>query len=265
MSAFLEIIKSNIKNRLAYRFDFFMDTLFQPILFIVIQIIWIAVYSLNNISEINGFTLQDTITYAALSAIVNIFIYSSVLNIVGQHISSGDFSKFVVLPIHYLKFQTAQAIGAKIPSWLFKAPLVLILLILVFNIQFTSNIALWLVFGLSVLISFLLYNTFMFLIGLFTFWEDAYWTLEMLAGAILVFFSGELLPLEFYPPFLRTVVEILPFKHIYYSPIMVLLGKYTLFESLIIVFQQLIFLAVLIIASDLLLKFAMKKFTSQGG
>jgi ABC-2 type transport system permease protein len=103
------------------------------------------------------------------------------------------------------------------------------------------------------------------MVSLLTFWEEAYWTLSMFSWALISFFGGSLLPLEFYPGFLRPLVDVLPFKYMSYSPVMIYMGRMSTMGSLLVFLNQIFFTLVFYLIARILFNVGRKKFTSQGG
>jgi len=264
-NTYYETVKIALKDRMAYRLDFLVDMLINPFVFLIVQFLWTTIYAFNAVSTIQGFTLQETITYFAISQIVGFFVWTWIVGMVGEVIKFGDFARYVLMPVDFFWSMISEAFGNKLPSMLIKAPVLLLLLKLFFDIIINTNPVYLIMFIMSLLMSFLLYNVFFFIMGLLTFWQESYFLFELLGVAALNFFSGALIPLDFYPGFMKTIVNILPFKYIYYSPIMIYLEKFTINESLSILFQQLIAFIILYFIAKLLFRIGRKKFTSQGG
>lgn len=265
LNTYFETAKISLKNRMAYRLDFLVDMLINPFVFLIVQFIWTTIYSFNAVSVIKGFTLNETITYFAFSQIVGYFVWTWITGAVGEIIKYGEFARYALMPVDFFWSIVSEMFGGKLPSMLIKAPLLLLLLKLFFNVSLNFNPVYLLMVFASLMISFLIYSTFFFIMGLFTFWQESYFLFELLGVALLNFFSGSLLPLEFYPDFMKGIVNVLPFKHIYYSPIMIYLEKYTIMESISVLLQQLVSFFILYLIAKWVFNIGRRKFTSQGG
>ncbi|MBN1923600.1 MAG: ABC-2 family transporter protein [Nanoarchaeota archaeon] len=259
-----ETFKIALKDRMAYRTDFIADVLIGPLIFLVVQFLWTNIYTYNNITEINGFTLNDSISYLAVSTIVGYFVWTWVTTTVGMKIKRGDFARYVIMPINFLDYTLVELFGRKVPSMLIKAPLLFLLLKIFFNVH-VADLPHFILFIGSMVFSYLLFNIFMFIMGLLTFWQESFWVFNMLGSAIIEFFSGWLLPIDFYPSFMKPIIEILPFRHIYYSPIMIFLEKYSISSSIQVLVSQFFSVIILYLLARLILRLGRAKFTSQGG
>jgi ABC-2 type transport system permease protein len=262
---FYETAKISLKDRMSYRGDFVIDVIIGPFVFLVIQIIWTSLYSYNNVNVIQGFTLSESLSYFALSAVTGWILWTSMFGDVGSVIKYGEFARYALMPVNFFQSIFSEVFGRKLPTILIKVPLFFILLYLFFNIFIQTNPVYLLLFFSSIVLSFLLFNIFMYGMALLTFWQESYWVIGVMASTIVSFLSGSLLPLEFYPSVIRRVVEVLPFKHFYYSPIMIYLGKYSVMDSVIVLLNQAFFIVVFYLVSDWLYNKGRSKFTSQGG
>jgi ABC-2 type transport system permease protein len=82
--------------------------------------------------------------------------------------------------------------------------------------------------------------------------------------SVIFFASGQLVPLWMYPPWLRSIVNALPFKDIYYIPQALYIDAFpgTLLEALR---SQLIWVVVLLGAGRLFWVYVQRRITVQGG
>ena len=77
-----------------------------------------------------------------------------------------------------------------------------------------------LVIGLAILGDFV----YSFLLGLTSLWWVENFGLYAVAGNLAFVLTGSLLPLDFFPPWLRNLIMLLPFPHLIYSPVRLILG-----------------------------------------
>lgn len=258
-------LKISLKNKMVYRIDFIIDIFLSPVIFLITQVLWTVIYSYNNLTEISGFTLNDNLSYLAISYIIGYFVWTSILNDVGELIQYGNLGGVLLQPQSLLEVQLSEILGKKLPSFFIKAPLTLLLIILIFNINIPISFQSLFFFLISISLSVLIQNLFMFSLGLLTFFEKSYWIFNMLASFLIEVFSGYFMPIDFYPNFLKTIINVLPFKHIFYSPNMIFLNKYSLSQILQTLLIQSIWVIFFYLISKLILKLGRNKFTSQGG
>ena len=87
-----------------------------------------------------------------------------------------------------------------------------------------ENILLYL---LSCMMSFLIYVLFDFCFGMIGFFTTYIFGLEMIKESVLLFLTGQLIPLSFFPQAVQNIFSYLPFSSMVYTPVMIYLGKYT--------------------------------------
>ena len=114
---------------------------------------------------------------------------------------------------------------------------------------------------LAVLVSFSLN----FIVNMSAFWLIDATGVMGLANVLLLFFSGFLLPLAFFPPFLQAVAAALPFQAITSLPAQVFLGKLDGLALLPALLLQGFWAIVLLAISLVILRSAMHKLVIQGG
>lgn len=265
MSVSFELIKLGFKERMQYRFDYLMNFLLVPFTFLVIYFVWNALYTHNAVSVIEGFSFNETLTYFAMAVIVQWATGSWIGDMVGRIIAQGDFARYIIFPIDFYKYHLLRQIGSKITSNIIRAPVFFLIFVYFFKIFVNTNPLQWFLFLISCTLSFLLLNTFRYMIALLTFWEEAYWTLGMFSWAIIEFFSGALLPLEFYPSFIQPILNILPFKNMVYTPVMIYMNRISIGDTLWSFVNQIVFIVVFYLISKWLFELGRIKFTSQGG
>lgn len=81
-------------------------------------------------------------------------------------------------------------------------------------------------FGLfyCILISFLWFSI-QFLTGILAFWLEQTWILRALIQTIITFLSGFIIPLEFFPDWLVTLLNYTPFPFMTYYPVKIFMGE----------------------------------------
>ena len=79
------------------------------------------------------------------------------------------------------------------------------------------------------------------------------------------FFSGALIPLWFFPDKLRRISEILPFQHIYFSPISIFTGTANGSDIMKILFMQWVWILIFYCIGKMIWNYAVQKITVLGG
>ena len=89
--------------------------------------------------------------------------------------------------------------------------------------------------------------------------------MNSLKVSLISFLSGTLLPIAFFPKGLRDVVSWMPFAGMSQNPVLILMMKYDLKESLRCVALSVAWIVVLELFAKLLFSHAVRKVTVHGG
>ena len=119
-------------------------------------------------------------------------------------IKSGGVINYLSKPIYYPLHLIFKNIGIGISNTTVLVPLFIIYIILT-NTKLSGVNVLYFIF-LSIL-GVLSYILFDILMGLFTFWLQNSWGLSILKITIFSFFSGSILPLDFFPSGIKKIME----------------------------------------------------------
>ncbi|MBW3011139.1 ABC-2 family transporter protein, partial [Candidatus Woesearchaeota archaeon] len=102
IKVYFGIIKTFWKEAIAYRAEFMVSILVVPIRFLVLVMIWSAVYANTAGGSIRGYSLPDLITYFILTTLMFIFIYDTVAEWLGDEVRSGNFLIFMLKPLSFM-------------------------------------------------------------------------------------------------------------------------------------------------------------------
>jgi ABC-2 type transport system permease protein len=122
-----------------------------------------------------------------------------------------------------------------------------------------------LAFLATILLAILVAFAFNFIVNLTTFWLLDNTGVSVIANIMLSLFSGFLLPLDFFPPWLRLIAGALPFQAITSIPAQVFLGRIGAEGLGAALALQLFWAAALTGLAALVLRAAVRKVVIQGG
>ncbi|MFH0906078.1 MAG: ABC-2 family transporter protein [archaeon] len=263
------IIKTFAKELFTYRLEMIMSLLIMPIKFLIMIIVWTALYSNNSTSIIAGYSLENLITYFILSSIVIVLISDWTTWTIQDHIREGGFVSLLVKPYSYLKYLFLNKIGSKFVNLFVQIIPLLIILVLFFRKYFISGNVL--LFTIAIIFSFIMYYFINFIVGLFAFWLVSVNSLQWITRFAIELLAGGLVPITLFPNFLQKALDYLPFKYLIFSPIEIYLGKYTtnfsngFTNSVYFVYlMQILWCVVLYIIIKLMYKQAIKRFSGVG-
>ena len=259
----LEIIKVNIKVNLAYAINAwgaFIVTLLQIFVF---YYIWMAIYKSDSV--INGINKEQIITYIILSRIIYTQITCGFIPRIGRRIHTGEITMDLLKPMDFQLFMFFGRIGDFISFFAMTAIPILIICLLTFGMQAPSSFSTLVYFLLSLFMSIAISFFVEFWIGLLTFYTNYSWGLQTFQEALVSLFSGVLIPLTFFPGWLKTITDFLPFQQMSYSPVSIYLGIVKGPQIFEVLAFQLLWIVILWFLSRFFYSFAIKKITVQGG
>lgn len=263
LSKILEIIKISIKVDLAYLADAwgaFITTVFQIFVF---YYIWMAVYKFD--SHINGISKDQIVTYLILSRIIYTQITYGFIPKLGRIIHTGAISMELLRPMDFVSMMFFERVGDLFAFAGMTAVPTFLICALTLGIDPPQNFLTLVCFLLSLLMALAISFFFDFFVGLLTFYTNYSWGLQTFQEAFISLFSGALIPIAFFPNWLKVITNLLPFQQMSYSPVSIYLGIVKGHQVYDVLITQFIWFVVMLIFARLFFSFAIKKVTIQGG
>jgi len=268
--------RTGVIDFLAYKFSVFSWLLVTIFEVAIVIFLWIAVY--KNSSEgvnsiINGFTFKEMITYLVTISIFQFVVMDGeTLWVINDEIKKGTISSAFIKPISYRLRFIATTLGSLcIRVLLFGIPLFVIAYIIFYLIDFIEIVSVGLfivhllLFIISIFIASLLNDVINYIFGVLCFYTSSGWGINFIKDVIIGFLSGTLLPLTFFPDAFKVIINYLPFAGMAYNPVMIVLMKFDLVESIKVILLSIFWLIILELFAKLLFNRASKKITVQGG
>ena len=267
-------LRAGAIDTMAYRFNILVWAVITVCQVACMVFLWLAVYrSSADGTEIHGFTYREMIAYVVLTTIFGFVTFNNdTLWYINSDIRKGTIGNYLIKPISYRGRYAATSFGNLLTmTVMFGIPFYSLALVILGSLGFLPNLAfpgffahlgLFLLAGLC---ASLLNDTIAYIFGVLCFYTSASWGLNSLKTTIISFLSGTLLPLAFFPAGLRQVVNWMPFAGMSQNPILILMMKYDLAESLRSVAMTAAWIVALELFAKLLFSHAIRKVTVQGG
>ena len=260
---YLILTEQSLQVATAYRVTFFISLLAGIIQALILYYIWQAVYLKQE--EINGFTLPQIVTYIFISyAVKNLYGFYTETSI-SSKIRDGSVAMELIKPLNYQLARFFESLGSVAVEGILVGLLVLTVGFGVFGIKGPLSVTTGVIFGISLAFSLLINFTISYIIGLFSFWTTNVFGIVNSKRFVMDFFSGGLVPLAFFPGWLRDVAELLPFHAIVHLPVSIYLGRITGNAIYYALLKQMLWVLVLWGAGHVLWSQAAKKITIHGG
>lgn len=268
MRFYIEFLKNSAKKVLTYRFNGSIKMV-NRLIFMLVQIeIWKLVYG-NNFDKIiktdyGVITLKEMIGYTIISHVIYTIIQSNSIRIINNKINNGDIVFYISKPYNFKTYCFVESLGESFVSLMLQGVPLLVFGMFLYKINFPDINSIF-IFIISLINGYVIYFMLSFICGISAFWVTQTGPLEMILSGLIKIFSGVWIPIWFFSGFFLDIVNILPFKTIYFIPLSIFVGKLTAYEIAISFVVQLFWMAVLYFTIELLWKAGQKKLMVQGG
>ncbi len=229
--------------------------------------VYVLVYRalFGNRGEVGGFTVNDTVTYAVLAQSLLMVMSAFGNRELSEAIVKGTIAVDLARPIDFYYYWAAVDFGRAVYYFFFRAIPTFALGALLFGVEMPQDLTTWLRFFFSMILGMLVSFAFRFVTNSLAFWTSDARGILYLTNTIIMFFSGFIVPLNFFPPWLAAMADALPFRGLAQIPINVYLGKLDAGQLVGFAFQQIAWLAALIMAGRLILRRMVRRVTLAGG
>lgn len=263
MKKYLKVSKIAMETFIAYPAEVFAGLIMNTLFVFVAIFVWRALF--NNQAVLEGFSLGMILTYAIMTQfLVSAFLKDKPLFDMSSTIISGNFIIYLTKPISFYLHFLFEHIGDMVYSFLIKGlPLIAIFFFL--NIFSLPTITQFLLFSASLILAIFLQFTLVFVLALIAFWIEDSFTVASPYYIFAYIFGGRFLPIDFFPGVLRTIIDLMPFRHILYTPIALFVGKITPQEAPKMLLIQGMWIIGLLLIGNFVWKKALRRVTVLGG
>ena len=264
---YLVLTKLGLMEKLHYRLGTFVTLFGNLVYLILIYFLWKAIYASSGTDVVNGMTLNDTLVYLVLATALFNFLEVFLVWDMSREIQSGAIVLKLLKPMNFRSYSFWSYFGENFMSFI----LTFVPTFVIINILTHGRIALGLnllFFVISVLLALILNFSVDMIVATICLYTESTWGINIVKECIVLLLSGASIPLAFFPERLRTIVEYLPFRCIYDTPLSVLLQKdgFTLGTGLgISLTIQFAWCIVLSIVGIVFWNISLKKITVNGG
>jgi ABC-2 type transport system permease protein len=247
----------------AYRFDYYIWMILIPMFFIVEYFLWKYLFLASGQAIINGFTFSSIATYYLMSHIVGIVTNTNIDRKISFLVKKGLLIRYIIKPIHYYVFTSLMNMWRAIFKIIrFTPPLLFVAYLLIPKITYShTNFSLFII---SVLVAHVIKFAYIFVFAMTSFWLKEYMGVRIIRKGIEGFFTGYLIPLNFFPLAMQNIFNYLPFQYMLYVPINIYLGTYSIAQSVSMIGVQVVWALIFVVFALVIWKRAFKKFMGVG-
>lgn len=222
VNKYIHIFKLSLMEQLAYRAAFFLNYLSTVFTFAIYLVLWPILFSTQSV--IQGYTLPlilaTLLTTVTVRQLVN---NSGTTDEIEEHFQKGTILIHLPRPINFFWLNFFSLLGGVFLRTLFILP-VSILIQYYFLGTFPTFLSTFEFILLILIGSFVFYEIY-FMIGVLSIWIGETWGVQNVFGYSSWLFSGAMVPVDFFPPFLRSISAVLPFEHGIFVPVKLFLNQ----------------------------------------
>lgn len=236
MSMFGAAAAIEARARMNYRVDFWVSSLLGFVVEVaVVWILWTAIFAESKAVKIVGFDASNIYLYYFLVVLfAKVTQGDRAANDTADDIYQGRMNKYILMPVRYLGFKYAQYLGRMAPAFI---QFVLFGIALATVLRMPPSVDITAGSILMCLVSLALANILFFLIDMLVqlcaFWLGSVSGLLSIKLFVATLLGGYLLPIAMFPERVRAVIDVLPFRHIYGTPVTTLMGHSSLSQWMV--------------------------------
>ena len=182
-----------------------------------------------------------------------------------REVIEGNIVMYFVKPVDMMLYKLFQCIGYVLLKFVTTTIPTVLVILLVFKPDMPIGLNL-LIFPVSIILSYLIMFNIDFLVGLICFYNESTWGMSSAKDSVVLLLSGAVIPINFFPETLKTIVNFLPFQAVYNIPLNTLisdkLGAGDYIKNLIV---QIFWILFLFAINRLFYRKAVKVVTVNGG
>ena len=268
LNIYIPFATNEIKRQLAYKGAFYLFIFISLFSAFISYYLWMAIYGGAEGNTIAGISRNEMIVYIFMTYVTACFVNNSMSDWISEDIVKGTVAMNLIKPIDYRWSLISKTVGHATCKFL--VPGIFIWLgIEIYKVQYlnmgVTSISNILLYILSMLMSFMIFVLFEFCFGMIAFFTTYIFGLSMAKYALVVFLTGQLIPLSFFPDIIQRIFDFLPFSSMIYAPVMIYLGKFSGSELTFVLCRQAAWIFILYILGSIIWRKVTKRLVVLGG
>lgn len=206
------------KYKLSKIFLFLVD-----FMFIQIQIqVWVAIYRESTSGSLVGTSLNEVIYYVFVSIIIRRMINCFAFKFISDDFKSGRIVLYLLKPVNYPLYLFFRSLGTAFVNMMYVVLPLFVLVYCFYSDLLRSGLVPVYILLVAFVFSYLISFSIDFMFGLVTFFTQNSFGLVRMKSVIERLFSGLIAPLYFFPDWFQIICDFMPFKYMYYFPIILI-------------------------------------------
>ncbi len=205
-----------VQETLAYRVPYVVNMVSIVVTYVVIFFIWAAVFSGK--ASVGDYAWAEMKTYLVISLFMSALVSGSSEYRISRQIRTGNIAIELLRPADYQISSLAITLGNSLSEGVLVSAACLGFALATGPGVLPPDALSWVLFVLSCLVAFATKFLLVYVFGLACFWTNSLMGISWLRKGLTDFFSGALIPLAFFPGWLRGIADWLPFRNVVWVP-----------------------------------------------
>ena len=254
------ITRINLLNNLAYVGELAYRSIFMVVILYVFVQLWRTTFGAAGSERIAGLSLADTIWYLVMTETIQLS-KMRVAGRIAEEVRDGSLAYTLGRPYSYLLYHFFYGVGDTLLRLIINfAAGSLLVALLVGPMPATNIAAVFVAVMLAIVLDFCING----LIGLLAFFTEDVDSFVIIYNKLIFILGGMLIPLDFFPAWLRDVSLALPFNYAMYAPAR-LFVQFDAGHWLNVVAMQAIWIGAFGLALGLMFRWGMRRVSINGG
>jgi len=244
MKKYLFAVKTQIITGLNYSFNVYGNIIMQTIIMITSAFFWRALF--ENEATVSGTDVDSMLTYVVMSSMLSVLMFTNVERRIEMSVLKGTIAVDMMKPINIFALFLAEDIGSVIALIFQNLIPIFVIGSLIIKVPRIASASLIPLFALSLVASLAINWLIAALFGMWAFTAFDIDALIQVKKHLLRLLSGSIIPIWFFPDWIRGILEALPFMYIYQLPLSIYIGKGDVTQMVNQIIIQYIWLAALL-------------------
>lgn len=225
---YLHAFSIEARKIMTYRADFWVSAVLTFFVELAAAyFLWTAIFHETGQERIAGFSLEAMIVYYVAALLLGKLVKGSERGMtISTEIYDGGLTRYLLYPTNYVGFKYAEHLGALVPA-LVELAIFGTIAATILSAPADANITPESIAMAvcSVVVGNALHFLLIFPIEAVSFWADNVWALNVMYRFASQMLGGLMLPLTIFPEWSQPLLDVLPFKYLYFFPATTLLGQ----------------------------------------
>jgi len=213
---YIHVGRTAARQQWAYRGELLMRSISTVLFMGIFVALWQTAFKTRDRGELAGYTMIDIVWYLAMTETIALSS-SRIFVEISQSVKQGDLVYTLMQPVSYPLVQIAKSLGNSAPRLILNLLTASGVVVLGTGTIAGSPSGFATFLGMAIL-SLWLDALIAVLIGLTAFWLEEVMPIFWIYQKLIFTLGGLFLPLEFFPPWLRRIASVLPFRYITNAP-----------------------------------------------